>query len=290
MSYDLYLVPREGSLDAATFDAYFSTRSNFKVEGSQAWYQNEDTDVYFVFEFREGVPEDAEDPDASYPVALNINFFRPSYFVLEAEAEVTAFVRHFDMLVSDPQTSGMGQGEYDAAKLVSGWTHGNEFAYSAFLRDPDSRQGIKTLPTESLIRAWRWNRNRKSLQTRLGETRFVPLVMFTTVDGQPATAATWPDGIPIAVPEVDYFIVARKDFAPKKLFRRKPDHTIVPYKAALPMLQRHRTAGAAEFVLNYDVPPKEIASYVEALPRLTSAIERISADQMLNRELVERVV
>ena len=31
------------------------------------------------------------------------------------------FVKHFDLLVSDPQCEGMGQGEYDAAKLVRGW-------------------------------------------------------------------------------------------------------------------------------------------------------------------------
>jgi hypothetical protein len=34
----------------------------------------------------------------------------------------------FDCVVLDPQTDGMGQGEYQSDKLLSGWNFGNEFA------------------------------------------------------------------------------------------------------------------------------------------------------------------
>ncbi len=143
MSYDLYFKPRQGSFTEEGFNLYFRDRPNYKCEGSQAWYGNEDTGIYFVFEFQTArEPEEGDDEVLEYfPVALNINYLRPSYFIVEAEPEVTAFVKHFDLLVSDPQMEGMGVGEYSSEKLLTGWNCGNEFGYTAILK-------MKTTETE----------------------------------------------------------------------------------------------------------------------------------------------
>src|SRR5438046_1840056 len=73
MSYDLFLsgLPKAGKLRE-----WFSERGNYQVGDTQAVYQNEATGVYFTF----GI-EDKK-------IVFNLNYFRPSFYGLEAEIEV----------------------------------------------------------------------------------------------------------------------------------------------------------------------------------------------------------
>lgn len=285
MSYDLYFKPRTGRISSDEFERYFSGRAHYKVDLPQAWYQNEDTGVYFVFH----ITEEASDEETErFDVSLNINYFRPSYFIVEAEPEVSGFVRHFDLVVLDPQIGGMGDGEYQADLLVNGWSKGNEFGYSAILKQHSDPASIAHLPTDLLKNAWQWNYGRSALQQHLGRTKFVPQVMFLVVDGKASTAATWPDGIPIALPDVDYFIVPRKEFAPKKFFKRIEDHTVIPAAAVKEIFEKYsRKAGAAQF-LDYVEPPREVADFVRSLPKTSFTIKGVAADSMLDTELLER--
>lgn len=288
MSYDLFFKPRAGSFESSRFNEYFSQRTHYKVDGTQAWYENEDTGVYFVFELQ----EEAEHEEGEYfPVALNVNYFRPSPFGMEAEPEVKAFVDTFDMTVSDPQTHGMGDGEYSSELFLSGWNHGNEFGYAAILRDPANRDNLISLPTADLTSAWSWNFARHALQDVLGESKFVPRVMYMLIDGQPATAAVWPDGIPIAVPRVDYFLVPREELAPRRFLRRAKDQALVSQEQVLPIFRRFSTTRPDEtLVLNYVNAPREIRTFVEGLPRNGREITGVAADKVLNRELVAKHV
>jgi hypothetical protein len=118
MSYDLLFKPRKGLFNQVDLSGYFSRRQGYKINRSQAIYGNEDTGVYFQFDSQAVNEGPAEDHS---PVAFNINYFRPSYFILEAELEVSAFVREFELKISDPQIGGMGEGEYRSDLLVSGW-------------------------------------------------------------------------------------------------------------------------------------------------------------------------
>jgi len=290
VSYDLYFKPRQGSAKRGAFQQHFSARPHFAIESSQAIYSNEDTGVYFIFDEH---PDDAPggDPeDPGHPYSLSINYYRPSYFILEAEPEVAAFVQALDLLVDDPQNDGMGVGTYDRGRLLSGWRKGNEFGYSAILRDPKNRATVSSLPKETLMRAWVWNLERAALQDKLGDSKFVPRVFFFVVDGQPATVTTWPDGIPIAVPEVDYVFIPRKEFAPRKLFRRAEDMALARYQDVLPLFQRHRSTERSGLVLAYDSPPADVAAYLRNLAPTTAQLQGVPADCMLDRELVESVV
>jgi hypothetical protein len=294
LSYDLYFTSRTGVVDRAKILAYFSSRPHYKIDPPQVLYGNEDTGVYFHFEMRD---ENKREEPEHYPIAMNMNYFRPSYFVLEAEPEVTAFVRKFDLIVFDPQMHGMGTGEYDPELLKSGWHHGNEFAYSVMLRDPKKSKNsssmlppkraadVWSLPSASLLKAWSWNLSQQAAQGRLGETKFVPRVMFVLLEGNVVTAAIWPDGIPIAVPDVDYLIVPRKKLAP----RRTEDRAIVTLKDALPVLQKYGTPDMrGTLILNYDTPTGEIATYVTSLPMDKRELKGLSPDQVLDRELVAK--
>lgn len=286
MSYDLFFKPRTGNIKPMDIIDYFRQRRDYQVDSQQAFYQNEDTGVYFVFELQS---ETGPDEDRPYPVTLNINYFRPSFFGIEAEQEVTALVRTFDMTVFDPQENGMGEGEYSPEGFLRGWNHGNEFGYSAFLAEPNHRVNLIYFPTKNLIDAWTWNRSRSELQREFGEWKFVPKINFVLLDGQPSTAAVWPDGIPIAVPEVDYFLVMRKQMAPRRLFRRIEDMTLLSRDDALPIFEKHRSSrGDGIVVLSYDRPPQEVKKFVESLPRDGRKIQVVSADKVLNQELVEK--
>lgn len=288
MSYDLFFRPRSSEIDEEAFEQYFLSRPHYKVDLPQAWYQNEDTGVYFVFELKLEHEADADEDDTS-PVSLNINYFRPSYFILEAEPEVTAFVHAFDMTVSDPQMHGMGEREYNPALLKSGWNHGNDFGYSAILREPQNRSTVFSLPAAALMKAWSWNLGRHQLQNKLGDNVFVPRVLFVNIEGQAVTTAVWPDGIPIAVPEVDILLVPRKELAPRRFLRRVEDRALVSLNDARTVLEQHGKRRTGDIlVLDYSSPPGEIVKYVQSLPADTRDIQGLAADQVLDREIVEK--
>jgi hypothetical protein len=290
MSYDLYFKPRTGAFDASRFTQYFKDRQRYKVEAGQAVYQNEDTGVYFLFELQspeETSPKD-RDEEFSFPLALNLNFFRPSYFGLEAESEVALVVRELDLLVSDPQMQGMGEGSYNSELFLAGWNHGNQMAYAAILADPANRN-VSSLPAAALTGIWKWNYGRQALQTDVGNMKFVPRIRFGRVDGNLATIAVWADGIPVVVPPVDYLFVPRKELAPKKFFKRTEDVTLVSWKVALPVLLRHSTKKYGEAIaLDYERPPKEVAAFIASLPADTRGLSVLAEDSVLDRELVEK--
>ena len=289
MSYDLYFQPRAGDFDAAKFEAYFTGRPNYEFKSGQAFYSNEDTGVYFYFELGETQATDEEgSPEQDCPVAFNMNFFRPSYFAFEAAPEVTAFVKAFDMTIHDPQVDGMGIGEFEVQRFVTGWNKGNEIGYGAILNDPEFSPPA-TLPTSTQHYMWRWNFGRNRLQATLGEDVYVPPILVFRKAGDVVTATLWPDAIPIAVPEVDYFLVGRDELAPRRFLRRAKDLVAVKRERVMPELEAHRSPQHREhFVLGYGKAPKQLADFVTALPAGDPEIERLGLDQVLDRELVEQ--
>jgi hypothetical protein len=287
MSYDLYLKPRTGSIDAATVLNYFRERPKYTVEGEQAGYENDDTGVQFFFEINHGEPGE---PEADYPILFNLAYFRPSFFVLEAEPEVTAFVRAFDCVVLDPQTDGMGQGEYRSDKLLDGWNFGNEYAYAVILqRQDDIRQGLVTLPTDKLRDIWRWNYEREKLQEQVGDVKFVPIILLLFVDGRLSTAISWEDGLPMIFPSVDFFLTSPKEPAPHSGQTRR--HSLVSWREGLAMLAPYmRVYSARAFVLDYDAPPEPLASTIRGLTTSSDPLFGATLSAVLDREIVDKVV
>lgn len=256
MSYDLYFVSRGGQpIDAAGVEEYFRGRSHVTCNRPEYTYANDDTGVYFHFTVDEGAPS-PESGDS--PVAFNINFFRPSYFILEAEPEVTAFVKAFDLTVIDPQTNGMGEGEYDQARLIGGWNTGNEFAYRVMVHSEGTTpDDLLSMPSATLLASWRWNHCRHQLQEGLGQDIFVPRISFMKVDGVLSTVAVWPDAIPVAIRPVDRFIIGREQLAPRRWFMRRKDRVVITWEQAVPWLEKYRSGKHAEFIeLDFSEPPR----------------------------------
>lgn len=285
MSYDLFLKPKNGDLSKKQFDSYFQGRKNYTLEGPQAWYQNEITGVYFAFEYRER----GDGGEGYYPVAFNMNYFRPTFFIKEAEPEVVEFISKFDLEVDDPQIDGMGSGAFDIEKFKSGWLDGNEFGYQSILKENPE---VFSLPTKKLEDMWSWNFNKESLQKGVTEDVFVPSINFLKYEGKVYTACVWPDAIPSVIPPVDMLLMQRKELAPRKLFKKSEDMAIGFWNDVKPLLDRYKKKmQAGAYYLYYQAVPNEIKKYVKALATFDiSLLEVLAVDQVLDTELVQKYV
>lgn len=276
MSYDLYLKPKKENFLKENFKTYFSEIENYRFEDNQAWYENETTGVYFSFEFQD--KHDFNEEEEYYPIIFNMIFFRPSYFALEAEPEVSAFINKFSMTVDDPQNHGMGKGEYNSDKFLEGWSYGNNFAYKAILKDyPD----VITLPQKQLHKAWEWNYKSHLLQETVTDDVFVPHILFLKYKNTPVSAAVWPDAIPSIIPPVDILLIERNN----------EDIAIGLWNEFQPYLEKHKKKMHGEaYYLYYKTVPKEIFEAINFLAPSDGEIEGISYDSILDRETVEKYV
>lgn len=288
MSYDLFFSRRDGGpLSLRDFSAFFRGRARWELKEHQAWYSNEDTGVYFSFDY-EGASERIEDERPASDVAFNMNFFRPPFFALEAAPEIATFVSHFDLLVHDPQVQGMGEGEYSEEGFLRGWNAGNYFGHRIIANQQQEKERLHSYPESRLFEAWKWNHQRERIQNAMHEDVFVPRIMFFEIDGAAMSAVVWGDAIPILIPEVDVVLIARQQLAPRRLFRRRPDAAAIPIGELSALLNafpvsdqplRHRR-------VIYDRPPEEIVQFVRSLEPDTAAIKGLPIDQVLSSELL----
>jgi len=277
MSYDLFFKARSGRSDQDVL-GYFRDREFYTVEENRVYYGNDDTGVYFGLEFDNG-------DRPGFPIALNINYCRPSYFILEAAPAVQAFVDALDLAVFDPQ-GAMADGQFNERAMTATWNKGN-VAAAREIQNASSDDDTFDLPAETLKQAWQWNLNRARLQRSVGEATFVPLIMFASIEGTTVTSAVWPDAIPAVLPKVDHLCISRNDLAPRKLFHKEPDVTFVAWDKIEPLLLKHGTADQrGTIVLSYAAPPKDIASFIRKLPEELRTTLRLFPDRVLDREIV----
>lgn len=290
MSYDLIFRLRsaDSRFSRDDFVRYFTGRPHYEVKELQAWYSNEDSGVYFVFEYDDSESED-EIGTSLLPVTFNLNYFRPHPFGLEAEPEVAAFVREFDLTVSDPQISGMGDGEYSREGFLRGWNTGNAAAYWVIAsREPAER--FLTLPSSRIEALWRWNFGRQVRQKEVGDAAFVPRIFFLDASGEVQTGVIWPDGIPVLLPVVDVVVVLRQRLAPRRWFRSKDDIVVFSWCELEPIVRRFpKASGDLEcYELFYEAAPVDIERVIREKQPPTEMPKGVAFDQVLDRELIEQ--
>ena len=274
MSYDLFLKSEFATLAADEFESYFIARPHYTFNSGQAFYENEDTGVYFSFDYA---------PDELGTVAFNLNYYRPHFFGLEAAPEVAAFVAAFNLSVHDPQTDGMGEGPFSMEGFLRGWNAGNRFGYRAILSQ-DEPPKAQVYPTAELERVWRWNLNRAALQKQIGELLFVPKFMFFKGLKQARSAVVWPDACPIFIPKADIVIVLRDELSNTT----DREVTVVEWSTIESVVQTFPADAAhGHFRLDYQIAPDSIAQFIRSLPIVTQESESgIPYDSVLNAELV----
>lgn len=283
MSYDLFFLKPPTSDSATEFLQYFAARRHFSVQSGQAWYQNEDTGVYFSFELA-----DADGAQPTAWVQFIINYVRPRFFVLEALREVESFVSTFGPRVHDPQIEGMGDGHFDADGFMRGWSAGNESACVALAEQ--GHPPPASVSTDRLKAAWQWNLSRQERQLEVGESIFVPRIMFVADAPTACTAVVWTDAIPVLLPTVDRIILYRDAYAPKRLFRRKPDVAVLNWDVLADVLLEYQAevAPVPYRRLDYVSAPASISTFFTQAVA-TSPAGIIEADSVLESELLERI-
>lgn len=281
MSYDLFFTFPQPTQRSAV-EEYFRRRPHYQLNGS-AVYQSQDTGVYFLFQFQES----DDDPNQLVGASLNLNYFRPHIFGLEAEPEVRAFVEHFQPDVEDPQTHGMDRGPYTREGFLAGWNAGNEFGYKAITSQ--HKGPFLACPEAKIEAAWRWNRAKSALQEEFGEVLFVPTIMLATIDGHLRSAVVWGDGIPTLMPQTDAVIVVRDELAPKPLFRPRTKDTCVvaPDKLANllgPFVEKGYALPVR--VPEYERPTGDIGKFFRGLRAFTGQLKIVSVGDVLSEELL----
>lgn len=287
MSYDLYL-DRSTPVIPDEFHAFFSQRPMFRAENGQAFYENEDTGVYFIFNLATG----GEREEPTHKVSFNLNYFRPHYFAREAASELAEVIDAFGFEIHDPQNAGMGATPFSEEGFLRGWDHGNEFGYQAVLRSETPPTTVHSRPTAELDAIWRWNRQKSAIQNELGEAVFVPRVFWVLADEKLSSAVVWPDGISELVPSVDLYFIGRDQLAPRRFFRRQKDTCIVSRseleQALGPFASAKHSLASRLFK---DTPEAAgVRRFVTCLRRSEVKTTGVPMDQVLNQEIVERVL
>lgn len=311
MSYDLYLHSRPDNppLSREEFFEHL-TGDHFEHTGDTVNYSNKDTGVYFHFDWSAGGPADAnkDDQSASPPhLYFNINFFRPHTFGLEAAEVLPGLVEALDLIVSDPQSEGMGEGEFSVEGFLRGWNAGNRFAARA-MRSVQARGetvigGHLSLPAAVNRAYWSWNYNKASLCDELGDIEligvYVPPIWFCREGDQVKSFALWPNLVPTAVPKVDYVLVLRNELAGR--YAEHSNETpgwlawegLVAATSEFPV-RTDRTDPEHPYLIlfseEYDCmehPPERLAEWVIGLPDWPGKPESVAPDQILDTELLQ---
>ncbi len=288
MNYDLFFRPtaKTPPCNDHRFTNFFEGRENYRVEDGRADYVNENTGIFFSFEFDEGLEDPYGDP-AAFPVCFSMNYLCPHVFGLEAEPEVRAFVEAFKLEVEDPQVGGMGRGVYSGESFYRGWARGNEMALQLVLKDPP-KAPIFTLPTARLEACWRWNFNRKEELSRVGEEVFVPRLLFVIIDGEVKSLVTWTDGAPSILPEADIVALVRMDLS---LVEGAQEIVVLPFsEVEKGILQKFPIGdGPLRFWrLMYEEPPQTVVDFFTSFEAAPKRFEGISLGNILNGELVRK--
>lgn len=284
VSYDLYF-HREREFGGDEPAAFFLERQWYQVSDGQAWYANDDTGVYFSFEWGEDIDGEEEEPVA----AFNLNYYRPHFFPLEAAAEVEAFVEQFSLRVEDPQVDGMEDGQFTREGFLRGWNQGNRVAYRACVGENVAPQDVLVRPTEELEKIWQWNQARRGIQEAVGDDIFVPRILWILYQERLHSAVVWTDGIPALIPDVESVVVVREQLAPRRWLIRRPDTCVVAAEqlaGILPPLDAGDYPLAVRS-LDYQSAPQHVTQFIQSLPAPRDALEPVPHDSVLNQELLE---
>jgi hypothetical protein len=316
MSYDLHLYPRAGRppLPRDEFLDWFSG-DRYRPDEDTVNYFNEDTGVYFHLTWYAGA-EDVDNPNSkeeawrlSPYIHFNMNYFRPHTFGLEAAEVLPGLVQHFHFVVDDPQSQGMGQGEFSVEGFLRGWNAGNRFAAGTFRRlrgEGEQRIGSSLhLPTALNRAYWEWNYNRQDIGEDFAGCDlidvYVPPIWFCQEDGQVKAFTLFPNLVPTAVPKADYVLMLRDELPSpyKKRSKKTPAwvrwEDLVAAAASFEVRANEPEDEDHPHLILYDeeagyvspeTAPKTLAQWLFGLPGWPGKPERVSPDQILDDELL----
>ena len=189
VSYEVdFSFSQKGHPDREELVDYFRRGRWYDVEPGGATYADTDTGVVFDIGW-EG--EEAEIDRVTFRLQTG----RPAIYGREAIEEIETFGEAFETSVD---------------VTLADWREANRQAVGERL-DAGETGDLYAMEDEVLEEAWRWNRVRRDLQEELGNTIFVPRILFFEDAEGIRRGIVWPDAIPMALPEVDFVLVSAPD-------------------------------------------------------------------------------
>lgn len=301
MSYDLFFSVREGfpAISDEEFAAYFKGRRHYQINDTQAWYENKDTGVYFSFDYGdeefddedinvddEGAALDEDDPEEEFPsfASFNLNFNRPSFFVLEADIEVRQFVGNFDLVIHDPQSDR--QGEYLSEEFISTWSQSNAGICSFMATESQPESYL--YKGDELKRIWQWNYQREDKQVEIGDNIYVPSISFLEMNGEVKSCVIWGDGMAILLPKVDVLVLARDELKSGSGSKQgdEPEYSVVEWSDIESLLRHYpqNDLPIENFILDYEFVPETIELFFRK-----QAISGQDAIKALSRDTIKDI-
>jgi hypothetical protein len=218
MSYDLYFYKRQNQqISKSDISNYLTINLCPANEQENQWfYENDDTEVYFSFDLNE--PETAPEAIELETVlgfdytqfSFNLNFLRPDFFGREAFLFVDQMIGDLNLYVVNPQsaTDEEEPTQPEKGELYKDWSEINARHSAHFYEELE----LNYYPLPASNAVWKHNFNKGQIQVKLGEEYFVPKVMVlqTIADKRIVTLSVWPEGLPILVPQVDYYLLVKR--------------------------------------------------------------------------------
>lgn len=302
MSYDLELCHPEGTLPkvselGAVLRPFLHFRKNKTDAGSQFWYENRATGVYFSIDYvplkavKSGKPNPAQQPDALHPgIAFNMNLARPSFFADEAMPIVAAVATQLGLWVLDPQSApemkSLCPEPPDAKALIRRWKDNNKWAIAAARKAGANTAAMPTC-TPRAARDWHeYQFHRAEIDRQLlsqGRDIFIPsLMLMVETQGQMRVrhAFVWPEGIPSVFPMADLILLGKDNGGDKELRAAK---AVAVRRVVGRRLRQERLGGIRVDVLHRGCPKQQFNALFAPAPAYSPESYRwIRADEMLD--------
>jgi hypothetical protein len=195
MSFDLEFISCNGK-PSPTMDALTKwveeTQPNITIESKGEngtfTYENDDTGVYFTL---------YRSPEVLH---LNINYCRPTFFVLETAEVMSALVEEFSLLVNDPNEDTK-TAEYDADALIEWWKEGNKYGCNVLRA---TRQDFHWMEESKTTELWYYLRDRPQIVEDYDEY-FVPEIHVVLLENRVVRGAQLTRPTYYVIPPVDVF-------------------------------------------------------------------------------------
>ena len=214
------------------FTRFFTKRRHYAVKDHVVDYGNENTGVYFRISYLKA-PARSFLPVVN-EVLVEVDYVRPTCFLVEAEIETSALLARFPAKIHDPQIGGMGDGPYSKQGFLDGWRDGNAFEIGEKLAAQPGA-AVLTMPAQKLAQSWLWNfKLPRNSTSRTGH--FTPRILYALIAGNLVTAAVWGWNVDTLLPKVDYVLLSRWRGAaenPQRIFRLMAWDQISRHLAAL---------------------------------------------------------
>jgi hypothetical protein len=228
MSYDLYFFKRkESKLTVEQIENYLST--NLVAGEKGQWiFENNDTEVYFIFEKNETQIDGEKiefneeyDGFENLNFTFILNFLRPSFFGIEAFDFLEKMIEDLDLYISDFQSDKETPYKPSKEELYKNWNSINLNSSAEHFSEQCSY-----LEIEKSNEIWKYNFEKNNIQDELGGNYFVPKMFFfkTKTENKVITVSSWTEHIPNLIPNADYFLLTK---IYTKFFRKIQENVLI---------------------------------------------------------------